>query len=478
MTALRDAALEYCAKGFHVIPCHPREKVPLIQWKNFQTLETPKEFIEEWWEKYPDANVALVLGQGLFAVDVDGPLGHKELQAHGIRIPACTPTSLTGKGVHYIFQGEAVDRVGLLPQVDIRGRGIIVAPPSIHPSGKQYTWLVPPDTIPEAPEALLRLLSQPSHTQVAPNGPSWLAEALAGVGEGVRNATCAKLAGYFLGKGMPQEAVEQLLLTWADKCSPRMSTDEVMRCVKSIAGREGPHDDEPKSLEDGLLTVSDLYEQIPEQHTWILKDYIPKGALVMLASEEKVGKSTFAYAMISAIVHMQRFLDRPVTKVPVLMLAAEEHPTDVKIRCQMFDIRPGDPVTYYVGDLPNDDMTLHDLTSIVKTRGIGLVVLDTMGHYISEALESENDSMGAIKALKPWLRLARATNAAVLVIHHTGKSGAAYRGSSGFGGIVDQILTLRHAGGRQRSLESRGRYWNTPRNLLISLENNDYRVLS
>jgi hypothetical protein len=324
----------------------------------------------------------------------------------------------------------------------------------------------------------LRLLSQPSHTQVAPNGPSWLAEALAGVGEGVRNATCAKLAGYFLGKGMPQEAVEQLLLTWADKCSPRMSTDEVMRCVKSIAGREGPHDDEPKSLEDGLLTVSDLYEQIPEQHTWILKDYIPKGALVMLASEEKVGKSTFAYAMISAIVHMQRFLDRPVTKVPVLMLAAEEHPTDVKIRCQMFDIRPGDPVTYYVGDLPNDDMTLHDLTSIVKTRGIGLVVLDTMGHYISEALESENDSMGAIKALKPWLRLARATNAAVLVIHHTGKSGAAYRGSSGFGGIVDQILTLRHAGGRQRSLESRGRYWNTPRNLLISLENNDYRVLS
>jgi hypothetical protein len=478
MTALRDAALEYQAKGFHVIPCHPKNKAPMFLWKQYQDIAPTTKDIERWWGNYPDANVALVLGRGLFAIDVDGPEGHLSLKNRAVHIGPGTPTSLTGKGVHYLFRGDQPDRVGLLPQVDVRGRGIIVVPPSIHPNGRQYTWLVPPDTIPEAPEALLSLLSQPNHDVVAPHAPSWLAEALAGVTEGTRNATCTRLAGYFLGKGMPQEAVEQLLLTWADKCSPRMDTYEVMQCVKSIAGREGPHDDEPKSLESGLLTVEQLYKQTPNLHTWIVGDYIPKGALVMLASEEKVGKSTFAYAMISAIKDNRSFMGRPVTNVPILMLAAEEHPTDVILRSQMFGIKPGDPVTYYVGDLPNDDMTLHDLTSIVKTRGIGLVVLDTMGHYISEALESENDSMGAIKALKPWLRLARATNAAVLVIHHTGKSGAAYRGSSGFGGIVDQILTLRHAGGRQRSLESRGRYWNTPRNLLISLENNDYRVLS
>jgi len=257
-----------------------------------------------------------------------------------------------------------------------------------------------------------------------------------------------------------------------------MSTKEVMQCVESIAKREGPHDDDPKSLEDGLLTVGQLLDSTPEQHTWILEDYIPRGALVMLASEEKVGKSTFVYAMVSHVLTERPFIDRNVTGVPILMLAVEEHTTDIRLRCDMFGLTRIDPIYFHVGDLPHDEGTMRDLAALVNRRGIGLVVLDTLGHHIANELESENDSMGAIKALKPWLRLARTTNAAVLVIHHTGKSGAAYRGSSGFGGIVDQILTLRHAGGNQRLLEARGRYWGTPKELRMLLTGTEYRVLA
>jgi predicted ATP-dependent serine protease len=159
------------------------------------------------------------------------------------------------------------------------------------------------------------------------------------------------------------------------------------------------------------------------------------------------------------------------------MLAVEEHTTDIRMRCEMFNMTRHDPVTFYVGDLGHDEQTMRDLTSLIQRKGIGLVVLDTLGHHIAGELESENDSMGAIKALKPWLHLARQTNAAVLVIHHTGKGGASYRGSSGFGGIVDQILTLRNAGGNWRDLESRGRYWETPRHLRMILEGTTYRVI-
>ena len=60
----------------------------------------------------------------------------------------------------------------------------------------------------------------------------------------------------------------------------------------------------------------------------------------------------------------------------------------------------------------------------------------------------------------------------------TGKQGGMYRGASSFGGIVDQILTLRHAGGNQRDLEARGRYWTTPKRLRIVLDGNEYRALA
>lgn len=476
---LKQAALEYARRGFCPIPCEGKR--PIVEWKEWQGRVPSDQQIDAWWEKAPNANVALVLGWGVYAVDVDGPEGHAALAMAGVTFPENTPTSMTGKGVHYLVRGVTGDRIGLLPKVDIKGKGIIVVPPSIHPSGAQYRWLVSPDAIPEAPGALRGLLESPVKAEMAPggvNGPGWLAEALAGVGQGVRNATCARLAGYFLGKGTPKEAVIQLLLSWADRCAPRFPTNEVYTCVESIAHREGVHTDEPKTIGDQLLTVSGLYAATPDEHEWIVEDYIPRGALVMLASEEKVGKSTLTYALTAAVAKGQPFIGRRVTKAGVLLLAVEEHKTDVKIRSIRFGLTSDDPVSYYVGDLPNDEMTLRDLKSIVMTQNIGLVILDTLGHQLANVLESENDNTAAIKAMKPWLHLARDTHAAVLMIHHTGKQGGMYRGASSFGGIVDQILTLRHAGGNQRDLEARGRYWTTPKRLRIVLDGNEYRALA
>src|SRR5713101_1731680 len=112
MPDLKQAALDYQAKGFRVIQCQPKGKVPLVEWKPWQTQAATSSDVDFWWTEWPDANVALVMGQGMFEVDVDGPQGHKELQHYGISVPPGTPTSLTGKGVHYLFRGDVQDRVG------------------------------------------------------------------------------------------------------------------------------------------------------------------------------------------------------------------------------------------------------------------------------------------------------------------------------------------------------------------------------
>lgn len=206
-----------------------------MEWRRFQDEAPTEQQIRNWWSIEPEANIALVLGRGVFALDIDDPQGHKQLQAHGIKIPPSTPTSMTSRGVHYLFKGDYRDRIGLLTKVDMRGQGIIVVPPSIHESGHQYRWLCPPDRLSEPPHALQALLSRVVHIQVASNRPGWVAEALAGVSEGLRNAMCAKLAGYFLAKNIEREAVEQILLAFADRCSPKLETHEVLRTVKSIA---------------------------------------------------------------------------------------------------------------------------------------------------------------------------------------------------------------------------------------------------
>src|SRR5262249_14428384 len=149
-----------------------------------------------------------------------------KLQALGITIPPDTPTATTSRGLHFFFSGSVPDRVALLPGIDVRGVGYVVAAPSTHATGLRYTWLKPlVYPFPKAPEALLSLCTTPTQQKSLANAngtTNWLMEALGGANEGARDVTCTRLAGYFLGKGMPADAVESILLGWSTRCVPPM----------------------------------------------------------------------------------------------------------------------------------------------------------------------------------------------------------------------------------------------------------------
>lgn len=252
-----DAALEYHAMGLHPIPCRPRQKIPIVNWKDFQTVQPTSDQVRDWWQRTPDANVALVLGRGVFAVDLDGgPDAEGLLFEHDILLDLEAVRSKTGSGYHVFFRSseDVPDRIAMLsrdggkPQVDIRGKGIVIAPPSIHPNGEAYEWLKPlTDGLTDAPAALLAMIrakDAPSTVSAqkapdAPQGESWVQDALKGVGSGKRDATCTRLAGYFLGKGLTQDVVIALLCeSFARNCQPPFEAADVRKCVVSIARRE------------------------------------------------------------------------------------------------------------------------------------------------------------------------------------------------------------------------------------------------
>jgi len=242
------AARAYLAMGLHPIPCAPRSKRPLVKWEPYQTEAPMVDEIDAWWEATPDANVALVLGRGTFAVDLDGGRDAEALlNAKGVYLPPA-PMTRTASGFHVYLSapGPVPDRVGLVkatggkPAVDIRGRGIVVAPPSIHPTGATYEWVLPLSfPLPPAPSSLLDLIQRGSATGGAV-GQGWVAEALHGVGEGSRDAMCTRLAGYFLGKGLDAETVTLVLAEgFARGCTPPFALADVRKCVVSVARRQG-----------------------------------------------------------------------------------------------------------------------------------------------------------------------------------------------------------------------------------------------
>jgi KaiC/GvpD/RAD55 family RecA-like ATPase len=306
VTPLHEAALRYLELGFHPVPVEPRGKQPLARWKDYQSRQPTRAEVNAWWTETPSANVALVLGRGVFAIDVDGIEGATSfLSSPDMQIPSGTPTSNTGKGRHYFLSapGSVGDHIGLLPGIDVKGVGYVVVPPSIHQNGREYTWEMPLlEKPPMAPDSILALM-QPAKdlkaTTWVPAGVEWLLEALGPVGEGKRDVSCTRLAGYLLGKGIPPAATELILNAWAARCTPPFSPRDVRKCVESISHRETP-----STL--GLLSehLRDTYAKIGKAQAVratglkeldkLLGGGFYPGELIYFGARPKMGKTTIA----------------------------------------------------------------------------------------------------------------------------------------------------------------------------------------
>jgi len=304
VSACRDAALEYREAGLVPIPVG-RDKRPQVSWKKYQTEMPSEHDIQAWWTLWPEANVGLVMGRGVFAVDVDGPEGEQALAQAGIDLSGL-PTVRTARGRHVYVSGQEIpDRIGLLPKVDVRGQGYVVAPPSVHESGAMYFWEQPiTGALRPGPAKLYDLIraNQKPRELGGPSGTDWFSQALVGVPEGGRDQTCTRLAGYLLGKGLPQDAVELILQRWAESCVPPFPADQVSKCVESIARREGAPDGPPQPLAEALERVLGGIERPSGfavetelgQLDEILDGGFRGGELTYLGARPGVGKSAFA----------------------------------------------------------------------------------------------------------------------------------------------------------------------------------------
>lgn len=264
-TDIERAALAYLVRGWSVIPIEPRGKRPIVAWQAFERRIAAPDEVAAWFRRTRNANVAVVTGtiSGLVVLDVDPQHGGTESLAeltdrHG-PLPRTIEALTGGGGVHLYFAhpgGAVRNKVGVLPGIDLRGDGgCVVAPPSMHASGRRYAWQTGrgPGDVPLAPmPGWLRVIGGGSDSAGGHAPAHWRELARNGARAGARNSTIASFTGHLLWHGVDPAVALELVLAWnRSRCEPPLPDDEVERVVASIVGLHERNDDGARGKDAG-----------------------------------------------------------------------------------------------------------------------------------------------------------------------------------------------------------------------------------
>jgi Bifunctional DNA primase/polymerase, N-terminal/AAA domain/Primase C terminal 1 (PriCT-1) len=483
-TRFAAAALGYARRGWRVFPV--AGKVPrLTAWPRQAT--TDEATVRRWWRTWPTAGIGIATGGGLLVLDVDprhgGDAALTELERQQGSLPD-TPRVVTGGGglhVYFAVDQPIANRAGLAPGIDLRGDGgYVVAPPSLHASGRRYAWELGagPDDVPlsPAPAWLLARIREQATDRLRADGTPLVLR------EGERNRRLFQVAAALRRYGINTDGLRGCLeVVNREHATPPLDAGE-LATIAASAGRyppaplddDGPppdppdsddapwpeDDDTPRPVVSGELpalvdaatpATATSAPRISRPLSAILADpgaleppavVVPRlawhGRTTLLAAREKGGKSTFATAAAAALTGGAAWFSDPTPGGGVLWLALEEHVGDLARRMEQWR---ADPARVFVVDRLDSMEALHAEARAVAPT---LIVVDTLSTLV-DAIGCRPDP-GSSTAWTPIMsrlaRIARDTNAAVLVLHHARKSDGAYRDSSAIGAGVDVIVEM------------------------------------
>ena len=455
MTDLPKAALSYQKLGLSVIPIAPEDKRPLLPWEEYQTRTATEEEIRAWWAKWAEANVGVVTGviSGLVVIDLDSIEAKDKLKAllNGYDVSA-VPRSRTGKGWHLFFKHPGAlipNRAGIISGLDVRGDGgYVVAPPSIHPSGKVYKWEVPlTGELPELPVDLFKLISSPTG-----NGSESgyrerfdTARALAGVPEGQRDETLFRLACKLRSADVPQDMAESLILEAARNCQPPFSEREALEKISNTYRRYEPSKREDKAAPSrhfSLIDAKDLLSLEEPETEWLWEGILPAGGLSLLVAKPKVGKTTLAFNLALAVASGRDFLERKTKQSPVIYLALEEKRSEIRKKLKALGETP-ERISFHFGSAP--EKAIQEVHTLIRKTKAGFLVVDVLQKLCR--VKDLNDYAQVTNTLEPLMATAREENCHILLTHHAGKAdrqdGDDILGSTALLGGVDTSIHIK-----------------------------------
>jgi hypothetical protein len=478
----RSAAVDYRERcGWSVIPL--RGKVPTGPWAQFQERRPTMEEIER--QEWPGIGVVTGAVSGVVVLDADSARAVEELKRRG---HPPTPMARTARGVHAYFKhpGEELPtQIGLGDGLDLKGdKSYVVAPPSRHPSGANYEWIIPPaEAEPaELPEWIM--------ASVRVRGRKIRAEDVGEkIANGSRNRKLFSLAGTLRRRGLDEAAIFAALLGINEtKCETPLDEAEVRKIAESAARYEPaePLTDDGSVYSDHtggefdrnksrlpIKTVEEVVSEAGEGPSWVIENVLARDALTDFSGlAKKGGKTTYWCHAIAAGARGDDHAGFATEPAKYLYLTEQgnnfadalrdsglvDHPDHIRV-VQFKDV-----------SAVEWDSLIREAGATTKRLGFDALIVDTFAVFAKLKGSEENDS-GAVGDRMRVLRLVAQTHhIAVALVRHAGKDGTP-RGSSAFEAEADICVTISRPEGRHaptvRKLSGVGRYGEWERNIQL-----------
>ena len=252
----------YQQLGFAVIPAKHGQKRPSVEWRQYQEKGPTKKQVHEWF-KDAKQNVAILCGEpslNLVVLDFDDMTVYPKF-FDTAKIESETLVVKTGSSKRHIYlRTEKPLDSFKIPQLGLEirsNRNVVIAPPSLHPSGDHYEFLHEDVkailTVPDLEEAVWRKAEElgikkprdffSEHAKTT-QGQSYLGRTppcivkiCQGVTEGIRNEAGMRLAAYWLQfkrDCTPEQALKRLK-SWNILNKPQLGTEELKSIVESAS---------------------------------------------------------------------------------------------------------------------------------------------------------------------------------------------------------------------------------------------------
>ena len=142
------SAAKHYIKDFNwsVVPMFGKQ--PATKWTRWQDLKPTTRQVSGMFSISGITGLGLIPGKisgNIRVRDFDNPGAYKFWSELYPELASSLPTVRTARGFHVYFRADIEDKVTVFEDGELRaGAGLVVLPPSIHPDGQPYEWLIPP----------------------------------------------------------------------------------------------------------------------------------------------------------------------------------------------------------------------------------------------------------------------------------------------------------------------------------------------